>query len=342
LRYAVIEEASLGVAEGTGGGAGRSTGEEDLIGGALRLGVGESFGFDFSDLSGRLAGHLLHTLATSLQVADKAGQALAADLAHVNARLVEAVFQLAGSGVQHRTVLGAVAAAADEALIQAAEISRIEALLPVDAGRPALLWISQEATAAGTAHHALLGAHLRFAAVTYYQLTRLRVKVGTQVGAGGAALLKDLIWSTAGSKLVQIEINRCTSAQRNAPAVLAVVSRSPGSALASLATAEDAGGGAAVIIHLTTLGIALGTPSLRRPVLVSRKGQVAGQAVPQVRKTSLAAHFGSGSAKAVSISTISAVGGWQANFSTHWPPRFRSRTNPGAHAQPRLHMRTQG
>ena len=117
LGDAVIEEARLGVAEGTGSRAGRATGEEDLIGGALWLGVGEGFGFDFSDLSGRLAGHLLHTLATSLQVANKAGQALAADLAHVNARLVEAVFQPSRSGVQHRTVLGAVAAAADEALI---------------------------------------------------------------------------------------------------------------------------------------------------------------------------------------------------------------------------------
>ncbi len=117
LGDAVIEEASLGVAEGTGSGAGSSTGEEDLIGGALGLGVGKG-SFDFS--SGRLAGHLLHTLATSLQVPNEARQALAADLAHVNARLVEAVFQPSRSGVQHRTVLGAVAAAADEALIQAA------------------------------------------------------------------------------------------------------------------------------------------------------------------------------------------------------------------------------
>ena len=147
----------------------------------------------------------------------------------------------------------------------------------MDAGRPALLWISQEATPTGTAHHALLGAHLRFAAVTYYQLTRLRVKVGTPVGAGGAALLKDLIWSTAGSKLVQIEINRCTSAQWNAPPVLTVVSKEAPLTLASLATAEDAGGGAAVIIHLTTLWIVGGAVgwavgAALRPFFVFRTG----------------------------------------------------------------------
>ena len=117
LGNAVIEEASLGVAEGTGGWAGGATSEEDLIGGALRLGVGESFGFDdFS--SGRLAGELLHALATSLQIADKTGGACAASLAHAHTGLIGAGLQRSRLGVQHRTVLRAHRAALLEDLVQ--------------------------------------------------------------------------------------------------------------------------------------------------------------------------------------------------------------------------------
>ena len=117
LGDAVIEEASLGVTEGAGRRAGRATGEEDLIGGALRLGVGEG-GFDFSDFSGWLAGELLHALATSLQVTDKAGGACAASLAHAHTGLIGAGLQRSRLGVQHRTVLRAHRAALLEDLVQ--------------------------------------------------------------------------------------------------------------------------------------------------------------------------------------------------------------------------------
>ncbi len=116
LGDAVIEEARLGVAQGTGGRAGRSTGEEDLIGGALWLGIGKRF--DFSDFSGRLAGKLLHALPSSLQVTNETRGACAASFAHAHTGLIGAGLQRSRLGVQHRTVLRAHRAALLEDLVQ--------------------------------------------------------------------------------------------------------------------------------------------------------------------------------------------------------------------------------